>query len=189
MSYPAQTRLGIAPVVVGAVIQAVPAISEWVTGHSDMYTAMQAAIPQLGQRAITNGDVCAYIVVRAWSGDETWCPLANRSCGPYEINMRPGDTGPCGAAPGLKALARDWRARIEQQAPNVSAAGVALFNGATSADVTGARVSGAGPVATVPTFATASSPAMASLFGNISPVVLLGGAGLLLLGWLTSQKR
>jgi hypothetical protein len=118
--YNGRAGLGIAPLVSGAVLYAAPRVINWLTGHSTIYSAMQAAIPELQQLALA-GDVPAYIVLRAWYEEGEWCPLAERVARPYLINMPATSAGPCGAPPWLKSLVLQAVVRVTGNRPDVAA--------------------------------------------------------------------
>jgi len=207
VTYRAPTRLGIAPAVAAAAISALPALREWVSGHSTTYRQVEAAIPELGRRALA-GDLAAMAVLLAWDGNQQYCRMAIDDFHDYMIGTNVGDPGPCGVAPGLKSLVHETWVRVATQNNAVYAETMAMASvygglnpgGEAKGDWWAAReavtpspgietyTDYSGVETQGPLFAPPGGPALASIFGNIPPLVLIGGAGLLVLGLLTSRK-
>lgn len=168
--------VGIAPAVVALAVKELPAVQNWLNGHSDLYTTTLQVIPEYGKAAAA-GDVCAYIVLRAWSGEQTFCRYAIDHCHSYYLGTSIGQAGPCGAADSTtkSAAAQAFRA-VDAQRPDMLAAAQDLVAGVTPAQ----------PNLTLP--GTTSAPGVPSPGLSIGTAATLGIAALVGLVLVTRSK-
>lgn len=165
-------RLGIAPALV---VAAEPIVANWLFGHSQSYKDMRAAVPVYEQAAMA-GDVCAYMTLRAWSGEQTYCRYAVANCHAYYFNTETNYMGPCGAADNSsKALARSAFQAVDNARPDMAIAAQAALNG--------------DPLpATVARIVSSSGGGSVTALAGLSPMVIVGVGAVALLAFLGNRK-
>ena len=118
--------LGLLPAFV---VGSIPAVADWLGGHSSLYNATVQAIPVYGTQALA-GDVCAYMVLKSWSGDQTFCRYAIDHCHDYYLGTKIGQAGPCGAADSsTKAAAKAQADAVDSKRPDVANAARTVLAG------------------------------------------------------------
>lgn len=149
------------------------AVWDWLFGHSDQYDATVNAIPHFGQLA-RQGDACAYVVLRAWAGEQLFCRYAIDRCHEYYLGTSIGQPGPCGAAGSVKDDARREAEAVLRARPDVAAMGLALVMAFNAAGAPPAPVS--------------DEPLLAGSVGGVAVSTLLIG-GLITAGVVAVARR